>query len=38
MDGEQKPVMVVVEDGEVTGLIHRGQLAALWQQQEARRG
>jgi Zn-dependent protease len=38
MDGEQTPLLVVVEGGQVTGLIHRGMLAALWQQQGARRG
>lgn len=38
MDGEQKPVLVVVEDGQVTGLVHRGMLAALWQRQGASGG
>jgi CBS domain-containing protein len=36
MDGEQIPLLLVVEHGQVTGLIHRGLIAALWQREERR--
>lgn len=34
MDTEQLPVFVVVEDGQVTGVLHRGLIAAAWRRSQ----